>query len=120
MPNPFDQFMPKTQLQFSDGAVLSIGIVSCDDQIHQAVYLGYTPPDSKTPTMQLELPPKAVDVIIGQLQDHANQARFINGEKLLEYPEPHPAQPYNPSRKSPKAKRSKSKKGPKEAPPNGG
>lgn len=103
--------MPRTQLQFSDGGVLSIGIVSCDDQIHQAVYLSYTPSDSITPTMQLELPPKAVEVIIGQLQEHANQARFVNGEHLLEYPEPHRAQPPSSSRKSPKNQRSKTKKG---------
>lgn len=101
--------MPRTQLQLSDGAILSIGIVSCDDQIHQAVYLSYTPCDSMTPTMQLELPPKAVDVIIGQLQEHANHARFVNGEHLLEYPAPHPAQPSSSSRKSPKVQRSKTK-----------
>ena len=118
MPTSFDRFMPRTQLQFSDGGVLSIGIVSCDDQIHQAVHLSYTPSDSTTPTMQLELPPKAVEVIIGQLQDHANQARFVNGEHLLDYPAPHPAQPPSASRKSPKAQRSKTKKGQQDAPSN--
>jgi len=39
MPSAFDHFMPKTRLQLPDGAVLSIGTLSCDDQIHQAVYL---------------------------------------------------------------------------------
>ena len=112
--------MPRTQLQFSDGGVLSIGIVSCDDQIHQAVYLSYTPSDSITPTMQLELPPKAVEVIIGQLQEHANQARFVNGEHLLEYPEPHRAQTPSTSRKSPKTQRSKTKKGQQDGTSNGG
>ena len=111
MPSDFDRFMPRTQLQLSEGAFLSIGIVSCDDQIHQAVYLSYTPSDSTMPTMQLELPPKAVEVIIGQLQEHANHARFVNGERLLEYPKPHPALPSTTSRKKPKLQRSKTKKG---------
>ncbi len=112
--------MPRTQLKFSDGGVLSIGIVSCDDQIHQAVYLSYTPSDSITPTMELELPPKAVEVIIGQLQKHANQARFVNGEHLLEYPEPHRAQPPSSSPKSPKNQRTKKQKGQPDAPSKGG
>jgi hypothetical protein len=107
--------MPRTQLQFSDGGVLSIGIVSCDDQIHQAVYLSYTPSDSPTPTMQLELPPKAVEVIIGQLQEHANQARFVNGESLLDYPAPHPAQPTSSPRKPAQVQRSKTTKGQQDA-----
>jgi hypothetical protein len=115
MPSTFDRFMPRTQLQLSDGAILFVGIVSCDDQIHQAVYLSYTPPDSVTPSMQLELPPKAVDVIIRQLQEHANHARFVNGERLLEYPEPHPALPSTTSRQKPKAQRSKTKKGQQDA-----
>jgi hypothetical protein len=115
MPSSFDRFMPRTQLRFSDGGVLAIGNVSCDDQIQQAVLLSYTPSDSITPTMQLELPPKAVEVIIGQLQEYANQARFVNGEHLLEYPEPHRAQPPNTSQKSLKTQRSKTKKGQQDA-----
>jgi len=98
-------------MQFPDGAVLSVGTVSCDDQIHQAVYLSYTPADSNAPIMELELPPKTVDVIIRQLQEHANQARFVNGAPMLEYPEPYPARPTETSRRTPKDQRSKTKKG---------
>jgi len=77
--------MPRTRLQSPDGAVLSVGTRSCDDQIHQAVYLAYSLAGSSTPTMKLEPPPKSVEVIIRELQEHANQARFINGEPMLEY-----------------------------------
>lgn len=96
MTSSFDPFLPPTRMQFPDGAILSIGTVRCDDQIHQAVYLGYTPAGSTTPTMELELPPKSVEVIIRQLQDCANQARFVNGVDVWEYPEPYPARPSGP------------------------
>jgi len=41
-----------------DGVLLTVGTVSCDDQVHQAVYLSYTPAGSTTPTMELEILPK--------------------------------------------------------------
>lgn len=85
--------MPKTRFQFPDGGILSIGTLSCDDQIHQAVCLGYTPAGAVAPSMELELPPKTVEVIIQHLQERANEARFVNGEKMLEYPEPCPEKP---------------------------
>ena len=56
MPSAFDRFMPRTAIQFPDGVLLTVGTVSCDDQVHQAVYLSYTPAGSTTPTMELELP----------------------------------------------------------------
>lgn len=90
MPSSFDQYMPKTQMQFTDGSVLAVGTIACEDQIHQAVYLSFTPDDSASPTMELELPPKTVEEIIRQLQEYANQARFVNGQRMLEYPEPYP------------------------------
>jgi len=92
----FDPYLPPTQLQLPDGAILRIGTIRCDDHIHQAVYLGYTPAGAAKPTMELELPPKSVEVVICQLQDHANQARFINGVDVLEYPKPYPARPLGP------------------------
>ena len=107
-------------MQFPDGAVLSVGTVSCDDQIHQAVYLSYTPSGSTAPTMELELPPKTVDVIIRELQEHANQARFVNGARMLEYPEPYPVLPPSGSRRGRKVQRNKTKKGQPGAAPNGG
>jgi hypothetical protein len=96
-------------MQFPDGAILSVGTIRCDDQIHEAVYLGYTPGGSTTPTMELELPPKSVEVVIRQLQDRANQARFINGEDVFEYPEPFPVRPVRPQAR-PKKRGSRKKK----------
>jgi hypothetical protein len=120
MPSTFDQFMPRTRMQFPDGAVLSVGTVSCDDQIHQAVYLSYTPAGSDAPILELELPPKTVDVIIRQLQEYANQARFVNGAPMLEYPKPYPARRPGTSRRTSKDRRRKTKKGQQGAAPNGG
>jgi hypothetical protein len=70
--------------------------------------------------MELELPPKSVEVIIRELQEHANQARFINGERMLEYPEPYPAVPPGASRRTRKARRHKKRTGQQAAPLNGG
>jgi hypothetical protein len=119
MPSAFDRFMPRTRLQLPDGAVLSVGTLSCDDQIYQAVYLAYTPAGSSTPTMELELPPKSVEVIIRELQEHANQARFVNGERMLEYPKPYPEAPAGASQRKRKARRHKKKTGQRDAAPNG-
>ncbi len=101
MPSSFDRFMPRTRFQFRDAGILSVGTVSCEDQIHRAVYLSYTPEDSITPTMELELPPKTVEVVIRHLQERANEARFVNGEKMLDYPEPVPVEPPGASRRRP-------------------
>jgi hypothetical protein len=120
MPSAFDRFMPRTRLQLPDGAALSVGTLSCDDQIHQAVYFAYTPAGSSTPTMELELPPKSVELIIRELQEHANQARFINGERMLEYPEPYPAVPTGASQRARKARRHKKETGLRAAARNGG
>ena len=106
-------------MQLPDGSVLSVGTVSCDDQIHQAVYLSFALADSDIPIVELGLPPKTVDAIIRQLQEYANQVRYVNGVPMLEYPEPHPERPRGTSRRSSKDKRSKTKKGPKGAAPGG-
>lgn len=99
--------MPRTRFQFPDGSILSVGTVSGDDRIHQAVYLGYTPAGSATPSMELELPPKTVEVIVCHLQERANEARFINGEKMLDYPEPVPVKPPGANRRAPRRKASR-------------
>ena len=106
--------MPKTRFQFPDAGVLSVGTVSCEDQIHQAVYLSYTPEDSTKPTMELELPPKTVEVIIQHLQERANEARFINGERMLVYPQPVPEKPHG---AKPRRPRQKANKKPTDRPP---
>lgn len=117
MPSSFDAFLPKTRFQFPDGAILCVGTISCDDQIHQAVYLSYTPAGAATPAMELELPPKTVEVIIQHLQERANEARYINGEKMLEYPKPSPMKPFRPKAKSPRERKIRKAAEPKEINP---
>lgn len=107
MPTSLVQFMPRTRFQFPDGSILCVGTVSCDDQIHQAVYLSYTNAGSVTPSMELELPPKTVEVIIRHLQERANEARFVNGERMLDYPEPVPAKPGGANRRPPRRRAKK-------------
>ena len=120
MPSAFDRFMPKIQMQFPDGGVLSIGTMACDDQIHQAVYLAYTRAGSSAPILELQLPPKSVEVIIQQLQEHANQARLINGERMLEYPEPYPVARPGSSWRARKARQHKKTTGQQRAAQSGG
>ena len=88
MPSSFDPFLPKTRFQFPDGSIYSVGTVSCDDQIHHGIYLSFTPAGSAAPSIELELPPKTFETTIRHLQERANEARFANGERMLEYPEP--------------------------------
>ena len=109
-----DPFFRPTLLQFPDGGVLSIGTIRCEDDIHEAVYLGYKSAESEKPSFEIVLPPKSVDVVISQLQDRANQARFINGMKTLVYPEPYPEVTASPK----KQKTKKKKTGQQDGPPN--
>ena len=117
MPSNWDAYMPRTQFQIRDAGTLSVGTVSCEDQIHQAVYLSYTPEGETTPTMELELPPKTVEVIIQHLQERANEARFVNGEKMLEYAKPAPVKPPGAKPDRPRQKANQKPSG--QSPPNG-
>lgn len=84
MASPLDKFRPRTRFRFPDGANFCVGTTTCDDRIHQAVYLSYTPSGSTTPSLELELPPKTVEVLVRHLQERANEARFVNGETMLD------------------------------------
>jgi hypothetical protein len=103
-------------MRFPDGAVLCVGTITCDDQIHQAVYLSYTSAGATAPGMELELPPASVEIIIRQLQEYANQARFVNGARVLDYPEPHPVTPGGAPRRPRKAGRKQTTSGQADAP----
>ena len=80
--------MSRSSFQFPDGAILSVGTIPCDDQIHEAVHISYIHPSSPNPVVELALPTKSAAMLIKALQEHANEARFVNGEKMLEYPKP--------------------------------
>lgn len=111
MASSLDQFLPKTHLNFPNGAVLTIGSVASDGPTLQVVYVGFTPADSATPSMELEIPPHAVEVIMQQLQHYANQVRFINGVPMLEYPAPHPISSPSDARAKRRTPRKKPTKG---------
>ena len=52
------------------------------------MYISYTPMSSHVPTVEFALSASAVDILIELLQEKANEVRFINGEKLIDYPKP--------------------------------
>lgn len=85
--------MSHSSFQFPDGAILSVATITCHDTIHEAVHITYIPPSSLNPLMELALPPNSAELLIRALQERTNEARFINGEKLLDYPEPKPIDP---------------------------
>jgi hypothetical protein len=88
MPLSFDDYMPKTSLCLKDGSILTVGTMACEDNIHQDVFLRFTHANEAQPAMNIQLTPKAVDVLISKLQEYANEARFVNGTKMVDYGEP--------------------------------
>ena len=90
MPSPLDRFMPCTRFALPDGSLLTVSTITRDDQVGKDVYISHIEPSSPEPVFQLVLPPHSVDAIIHALQERANEARFVNGEPMLEYPEPVP------------------------------
>jgi len=95
-----DDFTPKMRFQFPDGAVLTMGTRRDeDDPLVYGVQLIYESGRSPEPEMNILLPPHSVDIMIPVLEDMANQARYIMGQKTIEYP-PRP-QSKKPKRKKP-------------------
>ena len=99
-----DDYLPKTRLEFPDGAILTLG-TRCDDDdvVRYGVHLVYALTPDSEPGMNILLPPHSIDVLIPVLQDLANQARFIMGQKMVEYPP-------MPKARKPKRKTSATKK----------
>lgn len=81
-----DDAEPKTLLKLPDGAMLIIGTKKDDDDPTQyGVNLAFTSATSSEPEMNILLPPHSIDVLIQVLQEHANEARFIMGHKMMDY-----------------------------------
>jgi hypothetical protein len=81
-----DDVEPKTRLQFPDGAILAVGTKQDnDDPSHYGVHLVFTSGINSEPEMNILLPPHSIDVLIHILQEHANEARFIMGHKMVDY-----------------------------------
>lgn len=68
--------------------MFTIGTVTRDDHITKDVFISHEDPSGSDPVLQIALPPKSVELVIQALQERANEARFVNGEPMLEYPEP--------------------------------
>jgi hypothetical protein len=95
-----DDFTPKMRFQFPNGAVLTMGTRRDeDDPLVYGVQLIYESRGASEPEMNILLPPHSVDIMIPVLEDMANQARYIMGQKTVEYP-PRP-QTKKPERKRP-------------------
>ena len=98
-----DDFTPKMQFQFPDGAILTMGTRRDeDDPLVYGVQLVYASGRSSEPEMNILLPPHSVDVMIPVLETMANQARYIMGQRIVEYPA-------RPHAKKPKRKKSANK-----------
>jgi hypothetical protein len=81
-----DDAEPKTRLQFPDGAILAVGTKQDnDDPAYYGVHLVFTSDINSEPEMNILLPPHSIDVLIHILQEHANNARFIMGHKMVDY-----------------------------------
>ena len=81
-------FRPTTRLELPDGSVLTIDTSrDADDPLQCGVQLTFTSGLGVEPGMNLVLPPHSIDVLVPLLQNMANQARYIMGEKMVEYPE---------------------------------
>ena len=82
-----DDFTPKMRFGFPDGAELTVGTKwDDDDPLNYGVHLLFNSRTSSEPGMNLLLPPHSIDVLIPVLQDFANQARYIMGQKTVQYP----------------------------------
>ena len=82
-----DDFAPRTRLQFPDGARLVVGTKRDDDDpLQYGVNLVYNSGRNAEPEMNILLPPHSIDVLIPILQARANEARYIMGGKMVDYP----------------------------------
>ena len=83
-----DDLAPKTRLDFPDGASLLVGTRRNDDDATlYAVHVIYDSGQTREPEMEILLPTPSIDILISVLQDAANQARFIMGQKRVDYPQ---------------------------------
>ncbi len=82
-----DDFAPRTRFQFPDGALLVVGTKRDDDDpLRYGVHLVYNSGRNTEPEMNILLPPHSIDVLIPILQERANEARYIMGGKMVDYP----------------------------------
>jgi len=81
-----DDLMPKVQFQFPDGSLLTMGTRSDPDSFAFGVQIIYESGSWPEPEMNILLPPHSIDEMIPVLEEMANQARYLMGQKLVDYP----------------------------------
>ena len=108
MTSPLDRFAPSSSFAFPDGSVLTIGTNTRDDHITKDVRISHEDPSAPGSALHILLPTHSVDHVIRALQERTNEARFINGEPMLEYPEPIPNSPKPKQKRKPRPRKQSS------------
>ena len=86
-PRSIDDFAPKARFQFPDGSQLTVGTKrDGDDYLAYGVHVVFVEEAKDEPSMNILMPPHAIDILVEALQGAANQARFIMGHKVVDYP----------------------------------
>ena len=86
MPQRLDQFLPKTTFQLPDGSVFALGSIWDPDTLRQLVLIQFTGAGAPEPSIEFAISPASADMMIEALQKHANEARFISGQTMADYP----------------------------------
>ena len=73
-------------MRFPEGSLLAIGTITGGDKTHQDVYVSSTRAGQSEPCLEWSLPPKLIEVIIHCFQKRAHDARFVNGEEMVDRP----------------------------------
>jgi hypothetical protein len=78
---------PKTRFEFPDGTSLVVAVKPVEDgSLQYGVNLIYNSGMNSKSEINLWLPPHSIDVLVPVLQESANEARFIMGHEMLDYP----------------------------------
>jgi hypothetical protein len=93
MPKSIDDYLPKTRFQLPEGDCFVIGTMWDQETCRQLVLFQYVSPNSPAPVVEFAVSAASADAIIAVLQDSANQARYINGQRTCVYPPPIPEKP---------------------------
>lgn len=88
MSNSLNDFLPKTRFQLPEGDSFSIGTIWDQDSLRQLVLFQYFSADEDQPLVAFAISASSSDAVITALQDSANQARFISGQRTYVYPPP--------------------------------
>jgi hypothetical protein len=86
MPQSLDSFMPSTSFALPGGSVFRVGTMWDDETVRQLVLCQYTPAGAAEPLVEFAVSAASADMIITALQERANEARYISGQPMVDYP----------------------------------